>query len=306
MSATAANAQQTESKYNHDKNQLNIISSTDNLRQVSTESIEEPTPTEPPQRMVHFTSDTPKFADPSSNTTPYSSNKVHPISISAPTSNSITKAPTIEVTPFGHDDRLHDILEHHNGISAHTHTIRSLQYLHSLRVKDNLFPTSDGNAYYESSPILTSPQTKSQYTPNTTINTNEIILRRETHNTHVDDLEEEEIKMNDSISDWTLKFVSPIREKQFRIFVTERYGTSIRVAILAMIVAYIFLAGTNGSFVKDTVRITFVCLGLSVMLITFSIASSFSTASSSSTISYLKALFQLDKTHDNNEKTEKK
>ena len=66
-----------------------------------------------------------------------------------------------------------------------------------------------------------------------------------------------------------------------------------------------YIAGTNGSFVKDTTRVVFVCLGLLLMLVVFSIAASFSTVSSSSTISYLKSLFESDNTKKGNNNEEK-
>eukprot|EP01084_Bolivina_argentea_P195695 335647_1 len=262
-----------------------VASPADTSRQPSTESLAEPVPSDnqtASPRTVHFTPNDPDYAE-AKRESNFSPNDVVPISITAPLSNPTSYSVPLE-SPNETDHRVAEILDKHGGINYKSQTMRSLHYLQSLRIKDNLFhhhPHSDagGNkSFFESTPNIMS-----------TDNISTTQYSRKDDIKQLDDIEEE-LKINERLSQWTLAFASPIREKQFRLFVTERYGTSIRVAILAMIVAYIFLAGTNGSFVKDLARVIFVCVGLTAMLITFSLSSSYSRNSSSATISYVKSL----------------
>ena len=126
--------------------------------------------------------------------------------ITAPTSNPINNNPS-SIKDDQKTQQIQEILSS-AGIDGRSQTLRSLQYLNSIRNRDSVIK----------------PQNPSQ-------------------NKSFEDTD-------DLMSDWMLTFLSPLREKQYKQFVIEQYVTSIRVALLSMIISYIFLVGTNGSFVN--------------------------------------------------------
>ena len=81
------------------------------------------------------------------------------------------------------------------------------------------------------------------------------------------------------MNSFSLRFKDARREHEFSNYLNERYGTSIKIAMIAMILGYIFLTLTNEEFVKNSGKLVLTCLGLLVMLSAFSISTAKSHSS---------------------------